>query len=139
MTTHLKTYNFDQHIPREGTNSLKWDFRQEYFGKADVLPLWVADMDFKTPDFIIDKIEARMKHPILGYTIRPDSLNETFIKWAARKYSWEVKNEWMSFSPGVVSAVTMSIMAFTQPRDVILVQPPVYFPFFQCVKGLNRV
>lgn len=138
MTTE-RTYNFDQHIPREGTNSLKWDYRKEYFGKADILPLWVADMDFQTPDFIVEKIRGRMEHHILGYTVRPDSFNDAFIRWAARKYHWEVKKGWMSFSPGVVSAVSMSIMAFTQPGDEVIVQPPVYFPFFQCVKGLNRV
>ncbi|MBT3242321.1 MAG: putative C-S lyase [Bacteroidetes bacterium] len=134
-----KTYDFDKLVARENTNCVKWDLRETFFGKADILPLWVADMDFETPDFIIEKIKDRMEHPVLGYTIRPDSFNEAFIQWAKQKYQWDVDKEWMNFSPGVVSAVTLAVMACTLPGDEVIVQPPVYFPFFRCVKGLNRV
>lgn len=136
MTT--KSYSFD-HLPaREGTNSVKWDLREAYFGKKNLLPLWVADMDFETPDFILEKIKKRLEHPVLGYTVRPESFNQAFIDWAKEKYNWEVQKEWMSFSPGVVSAVTMAVQAFTNPGDEVITQPPVYFPFFKCVEGIGR-
>lgn len=133
-----KIYSFD-HLPqREGTNCVKWDLRETYFGKPDILPLWVADMDFETPDFILDRIRERLDHPVLGYTVRPNSFNQAFIDWSWKKYNWEVKKEWMSFSPGVVSAVTMAVQGFTEPGDEVITQPPVYFPFFQCVEGAGR-
>jgi len=133
-----KIYNFD-HLPkREDTNCVKWDLRERYFGKQDILPLWVADMDFETPDFILNRIKERLDHPVLGYTFRPEKFNTAFIDWALKKYNWKVMPEWMSFSPGVVSAVTLAVQGFTEPDDEIIVQPPVYFPFFTCIEGLNR-
>ncbi|MCK5821082.1 MAG: PatB family C-S lyase [Bacteroidales bacterium] len=133
-----KTYSFDHFPPREGTNCVKWDLRKAYFGKSDILPLWVADMDFETPDFIVDKIRERLDHPILGYTVRPDSFNQAFINWCEKKYQWKVKKEWMNFSPGVVSAVTMAVQGFTKPGDEVITQPPVYFPFFYSIKNTGR-
>ena len=133
-----KIYNFDNFPKREETNCVKWDLRETYFGKKDILPLWVADMDFETPDFIIERIRKRLDHPVLGYTFRSEEFNSSFIGWALKKYSWEVKPEWMSFSPGVVSAVTLAVQGFTEPGDEVIVQPPVYFPFFTCVEGSNR-
>lgn len=133
-----KVYDFNQLPPREGTHCVKWDMRENYFGKADLLPLWVADMDFETPDFILNKLQERLQHPVLGYTVRSEEFNQAFITWANRRYGWQVKKEWMSFSPGVVSAVTMAVQGFTEPGDEVITQPPVYFPFFQCVEGTGR-
>ncbi len=133
-----KAYSFDHFPERSGTNSVKWDLRKEVFGKEDILPLWVADMDFETPDFVIDSIRERLEHPILGYTFRADSFNEAFISWAHKRYNWDVRKEWMSFSPGVVSAVTMAVQGFTEPGDEIITQPPVYFPFFESIEGSKR-
>jgi len=133
-----KTYSFDYLPQREGTHCVKWDLREAYFGKPDILPLWVADMDFETPDFILDSIRERLNHPVLGYTVRPDSFNQAFIDWSGKKYNWQVKKEWMSFSPGVVSAVTLAVQGFTEPGDEVITQPPVYFPFFQSVEGTGR-
>ena len=133
-----KTYSFDYLPKREGTHCVKWDLREAYFGKPDILPLWVADMDFETPDFILDSIRERLNHPVLGYTVRPDSFNQAFIDWSGKKYDWQVKKEWMSFSPGVVSAVTLAVQGFTEPGDEVITQPPVYFPFFQSVEGTGR-
>lgn len=134
----MKSYNFDEVVPREGTNCLKWDARERFFGKADVLPLWVADMDFKTPDFIIDALRARLNHEILGYTFRPDSYFQSIVDWMKMRHNWAIQREWISFSPGVVSGLNLLIEAFTEPGDEVLVQVPVYFPFFESVKGNGR-
>lgn len=131
-------YNFDEIIPREGTNCLKYDARERFFGKADVLPLWVADMDFKTPDFIVAALKKRMEHEIFGYTFRSDSYYQSIIDWMKRRHNWEIQREWISFSPGVVAGFTFGIEAFSKPGDGIIVQPPVYFPFFDSVKGTKR-
>ncbi len=131
-------YNFDEIIPREGTNCIKYDALERFFGSKDVLPLWVADMDFKTPDFIVDAIKKRTEHEIFGYTFRGDSYYNSTIGWMKRRHNWEIKKEWISFSPGVVAGLTFGIEAFSKPGDGVIVQPPVYFPFFDCVKGTKR-
>jgi len=134
----MKKYNFDKLVPRENTNCVKWDLRSLFFKKDDVLPLWVADMDFETPDFILERLKSRLNHPVLGYTFRDSDFNKAFINWVDRKYQWKVNNDWVGFSPGVVSAVSMAVMGFTNPGEEIIVQPPVYFPFFKSVEGLDR-
>lgn len=131
-------YNFNEIIPREGTNCIKYDALERFFGSKDVLPLWVADMDFKTPDFIVDAIKKRTEHEIFGYTFRGDSYYNSIIGWMKRRHNWEIKKEWISFSPGVVAGLTFGIEAFSKPGDGVIVQPPVYFPFFDCVKGTKR-
>jgi cystathionine beta-lyase len=131
-------YNFDEIVKREGTNCLKYDARERFFGNSDVLPLWVADMDFKTPDFIVDAIKKRAEHEIYGYTFRGDSYYQSIIGWMKRRHNWEVQKEWISFSPGVVAGLTFAIEAFSKPGDGVVVQPPVYFPFFDCVKETKR-
>lgn len=131
-------YNFDKIIPRENTNSVKYDIRKEYFGKEDVLPMWVADMDFATPDFIRNAVIERAKHPVYGYTIRKDEFPEAIISWMKRRHNWNVGKEWISFSPGIVPALNMCVLAYTEPGDGIIIQPPVYFPFFRAVKDHKR-
>jgi len=131
-------YNFDEVINREGTHCVKWDARKHVFGTENVLPLWVADMDFKTPGFIVEAIRERAAHEVFGYTFRPDSYFGAIIGWMKRRHGWDIKKEWISFSPGVVSAITFAIEAFSKPGDGVIVQPPVYFPFFSCVKGTGR-
>lgn len=134
----MKKYNFDELVPRKGTNSIKYDALENFFGSPDVLPLWVADMDFKTPDFIVDAIKERAAHEIYGYTFKPDSYFEAVIGWMKRRHNWDIKKEWISSSPGVVAGLTMAVETFSKPSDGVIVQPPVYFPFFDCVKGTNR-
>jgi len=134
----MKKYNFDEIVPRKGTNCLKHDAMEMFFKSNDLLPLWVADMDFKTPDFIVDAIKKRAEHEIFGYTFRPDSYFEAIINWMKRRHNWEIKKEWISFSPGVVAGLTFAIESFSKPGDGVIVQPPVYFPFFDCVKGTKR-
>ena len=134
----MKNYNFDELIDRTQTNSVKYDGRKAFFGNADLLPLWVADMDFRTPDFIVDAIKKRAEHEIFGYSFRAESYHQSIVNWLKRRHNWEIKPEWISFSPGVVAGLTMAIEALSKPGDGIIVQPPVYFPFFDSVKGSGR-
>ena len=131
-------YNFDEIIERHNTASVKYDVRGTIFGKEDVVPMWVADMDFRTPDFVMETIRERTEHEILGYSIRTDAYFDALIQWLKRRHYWQIQKEWIAFSPGIVPALNMAVMAFTQPHDKIIVQPPVYFPFFGAVKDHNR-
>ncbi len=131
-------YNFDEVIDRIGTSCVKWDFAEKYFKEKDLLPMWVADMDFKTPDFIVDAIKKRAQHEIYGYTVKPESYFQSMIHWIKEKHKWTIEKDWIVFSPGIVPAVNMAVMAFTNPGDKIIVQPPVYFPFFSAVTDNGR-
>lgn len=135
----MKKYNFDEIVPREETNCIKYDARELYFKKGDILPLWVADTDFRTPDFIANAIKIRAEHEIYGYTFKPASYYESVISWMKRRHGWDVEKEWISSSPGVVAGLTIAIEAFSKPGDSVIVQPPVYFPFFDSVKGTKRI
>lgn len=134
----MKLYNFDESVDRTQTNSLKYDGRTMFFGNPDLLPLWVADMDFKTPDFIVDAIRKRAGHEVLGYTFRPESYTQSIVNWLKRRHNWEIKPEWVTFSPGVVAGLTLAIEALSKPGDGVILQPPVYFPFFDSIKGTGR-
>ncbi len=131
-------YNFDKIIDRDNTASVKFDLREKVFGNQDVIPMWVADMDFETPDFIIHALKKRLEHPVLGYSYRPDSYFQSIINWVKRRHQWDIEKEWISFSPGIVPAINMAIMAYTQPGDKIVVQPPVYHPFFSAISNNKR-
>ncbi|MFA5815466.1 MAG: PatB family C-S lyase [Bacteroidales bacterium] len=130
--------NFDRIINRVGTDSIKWDGRKRVFGKADVIPLWVADMDFETPEFIRKRIARRLEHPILGYTYRSEGFAGSFTGWVKRRLDWTVDLSWVTFMPGVVSAVSVAVLAYTLPDDEVIIQPPVYHPFYFCVEGHGR-
>jgi len=134
----MKKYNFDELIDRTNTNSVKYDGRKMFFGNADLLPLWVADMDFRTPDFIVEAIRKRTEHEVFGYTFKADSYTNSIVNWLKRRHNWEIKPEWISFSPGVVAGLTLALEALSKPGDGVIVQPPVYFPFFDSVKGTGR-
>lgn len=131
-------YDFDKIIDRENTSNVKYDMREAYFGNANVLPMWVADMDFETPDFIRSAVIERAKHPIYGYSFRSDDYNQSIIDWLSRRFSWKVEKDWLIFNPGIVPALNFSVLSFTDTGDGILVQPPVYFPFFSAIKNNNR-
>jgi len=131
-------YNFDKIINRENSHSVKYDLRGEHFGKTDVIPMWVADMDFETPHFIRDAIKQRAEHPIYGYSIKPNSYYHSIKNWLQTEHQWEVNKNDICFSPGVVPGIALAITAFTEPEDQIMVQPPVYFPFFISVEENNR-
>jgi cystathionine beta-lyase len=134
----MKHYNFDEIIERRGTDCVKYDLLESYFGNGDALPLWVADTDFRTPDFIMDALHNRMSHEVLAYSYRPDSYYEAIINWMEKKHGWKIEREMITSSPGVVSAVTMLIMALSEHGDKVIVQTPVYFPFFTSIKGSGR-
>ena len=131
-------YNFDEIVNREGTNCVKYDFRKMYFGNEDVLPLWVADMDFKTPDFIINALRQRLDHEILGYTFRSESYYSAIINWMKTKHNWDIRENWISYSPGVVAGLTLSVEAFSEKGDEVILQPPVYNPFFDSINMTER-
>ena len=131
-------YNFDEVIDRTGTSCVKWDFAEKYFKEKDLLPMWVADMDFKTPYFIVEAVKKRAQHEIYGYTVKPESYYQSMIHWINEKHKWKIEKDWIIFSPGIVPAVNMAVMAFTKPGDKIIVQPPVYFPFFSAVTDNGR-
>jgi len=132
-------YNFDEPVSRQGTSCVKYDLRKDVFGNENVIPMWVADMDFKTPPFIMEAIRERLKHEILGYTVRRSEYFTSIIDWVRKRYDWEIRREWISFSPGIVPAVNLCTLAFTKPGDNIIVQPPVYFPFFPAVEDHERI
>ena len=132
-------YNFDEQLERANTACYKYDLRGDFFGREDVIPMWVADMDFKTPSFIIEAIERRLDHEILGYTFRNDSFYESIANWIKKKHGWNVRKEWISFSPGIVPALNLAVLAFTEPGDKIIVQKPVYFPFFPAIESHGRI
>ena len=92
-------WNFDELISRENTSCIKYDFREKVFGRPDVIPMWVADMDFRTPSFIIDALQDRLKHEILGYSYRPGSYYSSLVSWVASHHGWHVRNEWIEFRP----------------------------------------
>jgi len=131
-------WNFDEYAIREGTNSIKYDLRKETFGIKDVIPMWVADMDFKTPDFIIKSLQERLNHEIFGYSFRPQEYYSSIINWIEKRHHWKIEKEWISFCPGVVPALNFCTLAFTDPGDSIIVQPPVYFPFFTATESHGR-
>lgn len=132
-------YDFDKVIERRNTHSVKWDNLDKSFGADDVLPMWVADMDFPCPQPILDSIEKRNKHGILGYTTRPESLHESIINWMKKRHGWDIKKEWLVYSPGVVTSLNLSVMSFTRPGDSVIIQSPVYPPFFSVVKNNDRI
>jgi cystathionine beta-lyase len=132
-------YNFDKLVDRDHTANVKYDLREKYFGKKDVLPMWVADMDFETPPFIREAVQKRASHPIYGYSFRTDAYFQSMIGWFERRFKWSIEKDWILFSPGVVPAFNFALQAFTKPGDKIIVQPPVYFPFFSAIKNNNRI
>ncbi len=131
-------WNFDEQVNREGTNCIKYDLRAETFGVKDVIPMWVADMDFKTPDFIVKALQQRLEHEIFGYTLRPAEYFSSIRDWQKTRHNWAIEKEWICFCPGIVPALNLCTLAFTQPGDSIIVQPPVYFPFFSAVESHGR-
>lgn len=132
------SFDFDREISRAGTSALKYDGREAYFGTDDVLPLWVADMDFAAPEAVTRALMERAAHPIYGYTLQPDSLYEALIAWMEKRHHWPIKREWIVFTPGVVPSLNAVVMALTEPGEGVLVQPPVYFPFFSAATKTGR-
>lgn len=132
------SFDFDQEIQRENTHSVKFDGRKQYFGTDDVSPLWVADMDFAVPDCITRALQERISHPVFGYTLYPDNIYESIIDWFQRRHQWTIEREWIVFAPGVVPSLFAAVKAFAEEGEGVIVQSPVYFPFFSAVTTNNR-
>jgi cysteine-S-conjugate beta-lyase len=130
--------DFDRIIPREGTNSLKHDGKAGMFGTDDVLPMWVADMDFAAPEAVTQALEARAAHPVYGYSLVPDSLYDALIGWMKKRHRWHIEREWILLTPGVVPSLNVAVMALTAPNEGVIVQPPVYPPFFSAARKTGR-
>lgn len=134
----MTQYNFDQVIDRKGTNSLKFDFAVERGRPADVLPLWVADMDFQAPEPILEALRKTVDHGIFGYSEVKEDYYLALSAWFRTRFGWQTRPEWLVKTPGVVFAIAMAVRALTQPGDSILIQPPVYYPFFSVIRDNDR-
>lgn len=134
----MAKYDFDEVIDRKGTCSEKWDGLKKHFGTDDVLPMWVADMDFKSPPEVIKLIVERSKHGIFGYPVRTESYYEAIINWVRERYDWEIKGDWIVDVPSVMPGIAAAILAFTSQGDSVMIQPPVYPPFFEVIESLDR-
>ncbi len=130
--------DFDQIIDRRQTCSVKWDFNQRIFGREDILPLWVADMDFQAPEAVVEALVNRAKHGIYGYSDGMDEYYEALTAWLADRQGWKIQRDWVSFSPGIVFALYGLVRGLTDPGDKILLQSPVYPPFFNAIKNNGR-
>ena len=134
----VEKYNFDQIIDRRHTNSLKYDFGLERKGRDDLLPLWVADMDFRLPEDVLEDLRKCLEHGIFGYTDPKDDYYEALHGWFLRHHNWDIKKEWNTITPGVVYAIAAAIRAFTKEGDSVLIQQPVYYPFSETVLDNHR-
>ena len=131
-------YDFNKIIDRRDTGALKYEVLEERYGRPDLLPLWVADMDFATPPFIIDALRERLSHPIFGYTVEPPDFWPSVIDWLKDRHDWNVKREWLTFIPGIVKGIGLAINRFLRPGDKIIIQPPVYHPFRLVPEGNDK-
>lgn len=130
--------DFDTVIDRKGTRSLKYDFAVRRGKPKDVLPLWVADMDFQTSSYITEALEDMVKHGVFGYSESEEHYFEAVQNWMERHYNWHVKESWMTKTPGIVFALAMAVKAYTQENDAVLIQPSVYYPFKEVVEDNHR-
>ena len=132
-------YNFDEIIDRRNTGAIKVERCKTLFGTEEIIPLWVADMDFRSPDFILDAIRQRLEHPILGYTMPPKNFYPLTVKWITDHHNWDIKRDWVGFLPGIVPGLAFAVQSLTEVGDEIIVQSPVYYPFFDVIKNNHRV
>ena len=123
---------------RKNTQSVKWDAMQEIFEADDLIPMWVADMDFSAPQPVLDALNERIQHGVFGYTIIDNHVTDAIIYWLKQRHKWQIQTEWLSFSPGVVTSLHMAVQAFTNKGDKILIQTPVYTPFYHVIENHDR-
>lgn len=132
------TYNFDELIDRRHTGSVKWDGMKNAFGRDDLTAMWVADMDFRTPPFVMDALRQRLEHEVLGYAMPCEGWDTTICHWLQKHHQWEVRPDWLTFVPGIVRGQAFALLCFTNPGDRVLVMTPVYHPFFLVTERLKR-
>lgn len=132
-------YNFDEIVDRRGTDALKWDgVPLRWNGRTDLLPMWVADMDFRTAPFVVDALRKRLEHEVLGYTMPCKEWSESIRRWCAARYGWHFEDDRLIFVPGIVRGIAAAIRCLTQVGDKVLVTPPVYHPFFLVTQNTGR-
>ncbi|RKP53973.1 pyridoxal phosphate-dependent aminotransferase [Cohnella endophytica] len=131
-------YDFDKRMPRTGTASYKWDQSEKLFGRPDILPLWVADMDFEPPKEVVEAIVARAEQGIYGYTVRNQGYYDAIIGWLSKRHGWKIEQDWITSSPGVVPALSLLVQVLTEPGDGVILQSPVYYPFYDVIKMNGR-
>lgn len=130
---------FDERINRINTASVKWELTKQMFGEADLWPMWVADMDFKPPHAVIDALRQRVEHAVFGYTFVPDTAAKAIADWLAKRHQWTIEPSWLTYCGGIVQAISTAIQSFTKEGDRVLLQSPVYTPFFHMIEKNNRV
>lgn len=134
----MNRYDFGKIVDRRGTGAIKTDVLKERYGRDDLIPLWVADMEFETPDFITDALKARMEHSVFGYTMLPEDYWPTVQKWILDHHQWKVEKEWLTYIPGIVKGIGMAVNALLEKDDKVIIQPPVYHPFRLIPQGNGR-
>lgn len=134
----MTNIDFDQPIDRRNTNCTKYDGMAATFGRTDVLPMWIADMDFPVSEEITAAIRRRADHPVYGYNTTPEGYFPAFTAWVRELHGWDIPPEWVCHTPGVLTALSAAILSFTEPGDKVLIQPPVYFPFSSTIEALGR-
>lgn len=132
-------YNFDEVVDRRNSDCFKWDTLETAYGDKDILPMWVADMDFKSPVEILDSLKDRVDHGVLGYNFRSSSYYDSIINWVKTRYNWNIKEEWIVYVPGVVTGINLVIRALTHELDEVIIQPPIYPPFANSINNNNRI
>ena len=132
-------YNFDKRIDRKGTSSVKWDRVDEVFNREDIIPLWVADSDWQTAPEIIESIKARVEHGVFGYTFPAEEYKNVIVDWYKKRYDWEIEADWITLISGVVPGINIALRALTRPGDSVIIQPPVYYPFFSAVENNGNI
>ncbi|WP_404347419.1 pyridoxal phosphate-dependent aminotransferase [Sutcliffiella horikoshii] len=134
----MKSYDFNESINRKNTSSVKWDETGRVFGSTDVLPMWVADMDFQAPQEVTKAIMDKAQHGIYGYTAISTSVDDAVTSWFQKQHGWELKQEWLTYISGVVPALSATIQTFSNPGDKVIVFSPVYYPFYDMVTYNDR-
>ncbi len=125
----MEKYDFDKIVDRRGTDAVKLDLLQEQYGRADLLPLWVADMDFETPPFITKALQKRVAHALFGYTVEPEEYRPAIIQWIATHHGWGIADDWLAYIPGIVKGIGMVVNVFVKEDEKVIIQPPIYHPF----------
>jgi cystathionine beta-lyase len=131
--------HFDQIINRKNTYSYKWDQNEKLFGDPDILPLWVADMDFESPPAVKRAVIQRASHGVYGYTIKSDDYHRAITDWFQHRHHWDIAPQWISDSPGIVTSLSIAVECFSAPGDAVIIQTPVYYPFYDVIQMNDRV
>jgi cysteine-S-conjugate beta-lyase len=131
-------YDFDKIVDRTGTESLKWVYPRKVLKVEDAIPMWVADMDFEAPAAVVEALSRRAAHGVFGYPLVPPSFFAAAIDWLKRRHGWTVEKKWMAMTPGIVPALNYAVRALTKPGDAVIIQTPVYHPFYYAIERNGR-